>query len=164
MWITSNYPVNFMNSSLGAVCGDRIVPFSISSLSGEILLICIFNPFWIIKLLIYSFSRSRGCRFQIYWYRFFTFSYLYMVEKVLFFSHIFGIKFLMDLHVLRATESENHIFSGWSVCVCLKNKVQQKPRIWYSTFASYVDATWNFSWKSDKNSVYRGTQKNSNTL
>ena len=25
----------------------------------------------------------------------------------------------MDLHVLRSPESENHIFSKWSVCMCV---------------------------------------------
>ena len=47
-----------------------------------------------------------------------TFSYLY-VEKVLFLSQIFEVEILMDLHVLRSPESENHIFSKWSVYMCL---------------------------------------------
>ena len=50
---------------------------------------------------------------------FFTFSDPYMIEKVLFLGQIFEMKILLDLHVLRAPESKNHIFSGWSVCVCV---------------------------------------------
>ena len=38
-----------------------------------------------------------------------------MVEKVLFSGKIFEREILMDLHNLRAHESENHIFSGWSL-------------------------------------------------
>ena len=41
-----------------------------------------------------------------------------MVEKVLFLSQIFEMEILMDLHFMRASESENHIFSIWSVCMC----------------------------------------------
>ena len=40
-----------------------------------------------------------------------------MVEKVLFKGQIFEIEILMDLHVLSYFESENHISSGWSLCV-----------------------------------------------
>ena len=42
-----------------------------------------------------------------------------MVKKVLFVGQIFEIEILVDLHFLRTPESENHIFRGWSVCVCL---------------------------------------------
>ena len=48
---------------------------------------------------------------------FFTFSQSYMVKKVLFWGKIFEIR--MDRCVLRFPESENHIFSGWSACVCV---------------------------------------------
>ena len=41
------------------------------------------------------------------------------VEKVLFLSQIFEVEILMDLHVVRSPESENHIFSVWSVCMCV---------------------------------------------
>ena len=47
-----------------------------------------------------------------------TFSYL-LVEKLLFLGRIFKMEISMDLYVLRSLESENHIFSVWSVCVCL---------------------------------------------
>ena len=56
------------------------------------------------------------------------------------------------------------------VCVCVsvinitKKKLQKNDKIWHSTFLSDVDATWNFLQRSVKNSVYRGTQKNFNTL
>ena len=36
-----------------------------------------------------------------------------MAEKELFWGQIFEMEILMDLHVLRSPESENHIFSGW---------------------------------------------------
>ena len=49
---------------------------------------------------------------------FFIFSYL-QVEKVLFLVQIFEVEILMDLHVLRSSESEKHIFSKWSVCMCV---------------------------------------------
>ena len=42
-----------------------------------------------------------------------------MVEKVLFLDLIFEKELLMDLHVMRSPESENHIFSVWSVCMCV---------------------------------------------
>ena len=41
---------------------------------------------------------------------FFIISDTHMVEKVLFLSQIFEKDILMDLHVLRSRESENHIF------------------------------------------------------
>ena len=58
----------------------------------------------------------------------------------------FEIEILMDLHVLRSPESENHIFSGWSMCTCVcyqhnSKIIQQKLQIWYSTFVSRTDAT-----------------------
>ena len=53
----------------------------------------------------------------------FNFSYLCKVEKVLFRSQIFEMNILMDLHVLRSSECENHLFSsrsvGVNVCVRL---------------------------------------------
>ena len=48
---------------------------------------------------------------------FFIFSYPCMIEKVLFFRQIFEIVILMDLHVLRACESENYLFSCLFFCV-----------------------------------------------
>ena len=48
----------------------------------------------------------------------FTFLYSYMVEKVPL-SKIFELEILMDLHVLRSPQSEKHIFSKWSVCMCV---------------------------------------------
>ena len=42
-----------------------------------------------------------------------------MVEKVWFLDQIFEMEILMDLHVMRSPESENHIFSVWSVCLCV---------------------------------------------
>ena len=40
-------------------------------------------------------------------------------EKVLFWGQIFKVEILTNLHVLRSSESEKHIFSKWSVCMCV---------------------------------------------
>ena len=50
-----------------------------------------------------------------------------MVEKVLLLGQIFEMEIIMDLHVLRSPESENHIFSDWSVCKCVCVCVCYKP-------------------------------------
>ena len=50
-----------------------------------------------------------------------NFSYLHMLEKILFLGQIFEMKILMDLHVLGAPESESHIFSVWTVCESFMN-------------------------------------------
>ena len=42
-----------------------------------------------------------------------------MVKKILFQGQIFEIEILMDLHAMRTPESENHIYSVWSVCMCV---------------------------------------------
>ena len=39
------------------------------------------------------------------------------LEKVLFWGQLFKILTLMDFYILRSPESENHIFSKWSVCM-----------------------------------------------
>ena len=78
-----------------------------------------------------------------------------MVKKVLLLGQIFEMEILINLHVMRTPKSKNHIFNISSLCMCvcqstkLKNKLQQKTEIWYSTFVSYIDATWNFSWTSE---------------
>ena len=41
---------------------------------------------------------------------FFTFSDPYMIEKVLFLGQIFEMKILLDLHVLKALDSEKSYF------------------------------------------------------
>ena len=70
-----------------------------------------------------------------------------MIEKVLFLGEIFEMEILMDLHVMRAPESENHILSIWSVCMCIcvsvisitQKQITAEHQIWYSTFESYTD-------------------------
>ena len=47
-----------------------------------------------------------GCYYAI-----FTFAYLHILKKVLLLSQVFEIEFLIELHVLRSLESENHGFS-----------------------------------------------------
>ena len=44
-----------------------------------------------------------------------------MVKKVLFLGQIFEMETFMDLHIMKIPKSENHIFSDWSVrmCVCV---------------------------------------------
>ena len=46
---------------------------------------------------------------------------------------------------------------------CSRNFKLSIIRFFFFLF-SYVDDTWNFSYSSDKNSVYKSTQKNSNAL
>ena len=60
---------------------------------------------------------------------FITFSYPYMVQKVLLLVHNFEMEILMDLQVLRSQKPENHIFSGWSVCVCLRMPVTSLKKL-----------------------------------
>ena len=45
--------------------------------------------------------------------------YFIIVEKILFWGQTFELEILMSLHVLRSPEYENHIFSGWCVCICV---------------------------------------------
>ena len=52
----------------------------------------------------------------------FTFSYLFVVEKVFILGQIFDVQILMDFHVLKSFEFENHIFSSWSVCMCVRER------------------------------------------
>ena len=47
-----------------------------------------------------------------------------MIEKVLLLSQIFGKEILMDLHVFMSSETENHIFGGWSVCICYQRNTK----------------------------------------
>ena len=42
-----------------------------------------------------------------------------MSQKVLLLGHIFGTDIFLGLHVLRYPESKNHIYNGWSLCVCV---------------------------------------------
>ena len=50
-----------------------------------------------------------------------TFSYTYMVEKVLYLSQIFEMESLTVLQIFKDSESENQIYSNWalSLCVCV---------------------------------------------
>ena len=56
--------------------------------------------------------------------RLLSFSYPYIVKKVLHRGQIFEIMILIDLHVLRASESKNHIFNG--LCVSVINITQNQ--------------------------------------
>ena len=42
----------------------------------------------------------------------FALFYPYIVEKIVFWSKIFGKEIFIDLHILRFSESKNHIFSS----------------------------------------------------
>ena len=55
-----------------------------------------------------------------------------MVEKVLLLDQIFELEILIDLHVMRSPESENNIFSIWSVCVCACVRYQHYSKKNYS--------------------------------
>ena len=54
-----------------------------------------------------------------------------MVEKIPFLGQIFEMKILMDLHFSRSPESENHIFSGWSVCASVYLHQVSEQRVVY---------------------------------
>ena len=72
----------------------------------------------IIFLIFVKKFKKKGLKYlKLNYYYYFAFSYL-QVEKVLFLCQIFEVEIFMDLHVLRSPESENHIFSVWSVCLC----------------------------------------------
>ena len=50
----------------------------------------------------------------------FLLSLIHVIEgKVLFWSQVFEIKILIDLHVMSSAEFENHIFSVWYLCICV---------------------------------------------
>ena len=71
------------------------------------------------------------------WYPFllsltyFLYFYISKQRKYCFWYQIFKMEILMDLHVLRSTESENHIFSVWSVCICVCVCVSMCRRVCY---------------------------------
>ena len=49
--------------------------------------------------------------------------------------------------------SENHFLNGWFVSLSvtsITHKLIYTETIWYSRFVSYIDATWNILWRSDK--------------
>ena len=52
-----------------------------------------------------------------------TFCYPSKVEKVLLLGETSKVQTLMDLHFLRPFEYKNHIFRGWSVCMCVCESV-----------------------------------------
>ena len=53
------------------------------------------------------------------WFFFFTFSYPCNVRESIVLDQIFEMEILMDWHVMRIPESENHIFTVWFVCMCV---------------------------------------------
>ena len=42
-----------------------------------------------------------------------------MVEKIMFWDQIFKLEILIELHITSSPESKNHIFSVWSVYICV---------------------------------------------
>ena len=60
------------------------------------------------------------------------------MEKVLFWGQIFEMEVLMDLHVLRSPDSENQIFSGWSMFLCVISITQNQIRAENLNFLFYV--------------------------
>ena len=93
-----------------------------------------------------------------------------MIEKVLFSCQIFENVILIDLHFMRSQNVFNVLSVCVSVCVCYQHnsKTNYSRNIKFSILLSYhiqfvsYQATWNFLWGSDKNSMYRGAQKNYN--
>ena len=68
-------------------------------------------------------------------------------------SIVFGSNFrngdFDGLHVMKSSESQNHIFGAWSVCMCIfvsvfsitHKQIIAEKKIFYSIFESYIDAT-----------------------
>ena len=72
----------------------------------------------------------------------------------------------MDLHIMESLNPKI-IFLAFGACDCYQHnsKTNYSRNIKFGILlASYIDTTWYFLWRSDKNSVYRGTQKKSNIL
>ena len=88
-----------------------------------------------------------------------SFSYPHMVKKVLILGQIFEMEF-WSIYSFWGSLNPKVIFLVIVVYVTSITQFQ----IWCPIFKSYVDPIWNFSWSSNKRSVYRGTQRNSNTV
>ena len=84
--------------------------------------------------------------------------YLYIVWKTLFSGQMLEIEFLINLHVLKSPESENHIFNVCLVCMSVCISVCQNLQIWHSTFVSLVDAVEPF-YKDQKEILCTGAHK-----
>ena len=94
------------------------------------------------------------------------FSYPYMAQKILFLDQILETDFLMELHVLRSPESENHIFGYWSFCVC-ERKIdfnQHNSKTNNSRMLKFSILNMYYIQMSLDLSAYRQTQKISNAL
>ena len=61
-----------------------------------------------------------------------------MVEKILLLVQIFEVGILIDLHVFRSPESENHVFSSWYVCVHDISMHQKEITAETSCFLFYI--------------------------
>ena len=82
----------------------------------------------------------------------FTFSYTWIVNKVLFLGQIFEMEILIDWHVLRYPEFENHTFNDLPVSLLSANSnVNYSRNSKFDVLHLYhVDATWNFLERLDK--------------
>ena len=88
-----------------------------------------------------------------------------MVEKVLFLCEITEMEILIDLYILWSFEYENHTFNDWSICLLsaqLKNKLQQKLQILYSTIVLLI--LFETYYEDQTNCLCMGAHRKSNTL
>ena len=76
---------------------------------------------------------------------FFTFSYPCNGRGSIIFVLIFKIEILMDLHVVKSPESENHIFNAWSVCVSVISITQKQITAKASNLVFYICITYRCS-------------------
>ena len=86
-----------------------------------------------------------------------------MAEKILFLGQIFKMEILMDSHFLMVPVSENHIFSGWSVCLLsayLKKKKNIEKTTKFGILYLYNMLLKTF-YENQTKCLYRDTQKNS---
>ena len=109
------------------------------------------------------FFKKIACNQAFFFFLYFNFSYLCIIEKVLFWGQTFEIEILMDLLVLRFPESENYIFSWWLVWICVWmpfiNVTQKQIITETQNFIFHICIVYKcylklFLWRSDKYSVY----------
>ena len=70
------------------------------------------------NLVIFVLSHDKGVKGGKNWMLFAAHFTINGRESIVF-GQIFEMEILMNLHILRSPESEKHIFSVWSLCVCV---------------------------------------------
>ena len=88
--------------------------------------------------------------------------------KALFLGQIFEMQILMDLHVIRTSESGNHFCVCLLVCMCMCVCFQHNPKVYYRKNIKFgilhLYCMQMLLETLGKNFVYRSTQENCNAL